>query len=84
MLEVGFGPARNLPHCGENVRSVLAVEPANLAWDRAQEPINDFSRPVERVGIDGARLPVSDASVHAVELWLARPFAWFVSGRASG
>jgi len=66
VLEVGFGSGRNLPHYGHNVRRVLAVEPADLAWARAQQRIADFGRPVERVGLDGAHLPVADASVDAV------------------
>ncbi|XVX20054.1 methyltransferase domain-containing protein [Actinomycetota bacterium] len=66
VLEVGFGSGRTLPYYPDAVCRVLAVEPALKAWDRAAQRIADFGRPVEHVGLDGARLEVPDASVDAV------------------
>ncbi len=66
VLELGFGSGRNLPYYPDAVRRVLAVEPADLAWERAGERVSAFRRPVERVSLDGASLPVPDGSVDAV------------------
>ena len=66
VLELGFGSGRNLPYYPPEVSRVLAVEPADLAWERARGRRDAFGRPVERVGLDGASLPVPDASVDAV------------------
>ncbi|MCW2786022.1 MAG: SAM-dependent methyltransferase [Marmoricola sp.] len=66
VLEVGFGSGTNLSHYPDAVRRVLAVEPADVAWQRASRPISAFGRPVERIGLDGARIDVPDASVDTV------------------
>jgi ubiquinone/menaquinone biosynthesis C-methylase UbiE len=66
VLEVGFGSGTNLLHYPATVRRVLAVEPSDVAWRRAQRRFADFGRPVERVGLDGADLALPDASVDAV------------------
>ncbi|MCW2856265.1 MAG: SAM-dependent methyltransferase [Marmoricola sp.] len=66
VLEVGFGSGTNLAHYPAAVSTVLAVEPSDLAWRRAQDAVRDFDRPVVRVGLDGASLAMSDASVDAV------------------
>lgn len=66
VLEIGFGTGANLPHYGDGVTRVLAVEPADLAWERAAQRIEAFGRPVERIGLDGARLSAADESVDAV------------------
>ena len=66
VVEVGFGSGRNLAHYGADVTGVLAVEPADLAWERALPRIAAFGRPVERVGTDAAGLDLSTASVDAV------------------
>ncbi|HET7762493.1 MAG TPA: class I SAM-dependent methyltransferase [Phycicoccus sp.] len=66
VVELGFGSGRNLPHYPAAVHRVLAVEPADLAWERARERVGAFGRTVERVGLDGADLPLEDASVDAV------------------
>jgi ubiquinone/menaquinone biosynthesis C-methylase UbiE len=66
VLEIGFGSGLNLRFYPGSVERVLAVEPSDLAW-RLAEPRMAGDRPaVERVGLDGARLPVPDASVDAV------------------
>lgn len=66
VLELGFGSGTNLAHYGPGVTRVLAVEPSDLAWEKASSRIAAFGRPVERAGLDGARLEVADASVDAV------------------
>lgn len=66
VLELGFGSGRNLRHYPPEVTRVQAVEPSDVAWGRASEAIADFGRPVTRVGLDGAALPVADRSVDAV------------------
>jgi SAM-dependent methyltransferase len=66
VLELGFGSGLNLDHYGPEVTRVLAVEPSDLAWERAADRIARFGRPVERVGLDGARVNLADASVDAV------------------
>lgn len=66
VLEVGFGSGTNLRHYPDAVERVLAVEPADLAWERAQDAVAGFGRPVTRVGLDGAALTLPDESVDAV------------------
>jgi ubiquinone/menaquinone biosynthesis C-methylase UbiE len=66
VLEVGFGSGTNLLHYPAAVRRVLAVEPSDVAWRRAHRRFDDFGRPVERVGLDGAALDLPDDSVDTV------------------
>jgi ubiquinone/menaquinone biosynthesis C-methylase UbiE len=67
VLEIGFGSGLNLPYYPRGVERVLAVEPSDLAW-RLAEPrmATAGTPPVERVGLDGARLPVPDGSMDGV------------------
>ena len=66
VLEIGFGSGRNLPFYPDAVSRVLAVEPSQIAWERARERIAAFGGTVDRVGVDAARLPVEASSVDAV------------------
>ncbi|HYN30743.1 MAG TPA: methyltransferase domain-containing protein [Dermatophilaceae bacterium] len=65
VLEVGFGSGLSLPFYGEEVTRVLAAEPSDLAWERSAERRSAFGRPVERVAVDAARLPLPDGGVDA-------------------
>jgi SAM-dependent methyltransferase len=65
VLEIGFGSGRNLPHLPPQVRSVLAVEPSEVALRlaagrRAASPVA-----VVVVGDDAQDLPLPDGSVDA-------------------
>lgn len=66
VLEVGFANGTNLLHYPDAVRRVYAVEPSDVAWRHAERRIREFGRPVERIGLDGARLSLPDDSVDAV------------------
>lgn len=66
VLELGFGSGSNLPHYGEEVERVMAVEPSDLAWDRSRHRIEEFGPPVERIGLDGASLDIEDSTVDEV------------------
>lgn len=66
VLELGFGSGANLPHFPEAVTEVLAVDPSTAAWERARSRIDGFGRPVRRVGLDAAELPLAAASVDTV------------------
>jgi ubiquinone/menaquinone biosynthesis C-methylase UbiE len=66
VVELGFASGRNLPHYPTEVERVLAVEPADLAWERARGRVRAFGRPVERVSRDAADLPLPDGTVDAV------------------
>ena len=66
VLEIGFGSGLNLRHYPPGVAELLAVEPSDLAWRLAEPRMVTRTPPVQRVGLDGTRLPVPDGSVDAV------------------
>ncbi|WP_176818951.1 class I SAM-dependent methyltransferase [Quadrisphaera sp. DSM 44207] len=65
VLEVGFGAGPNAPHYPPAVTRVSAVEPSDVAWRLARRRVAAAPVPVERVGLDGQRLPLPDACVDA-------------------
>src|SRR4029453_151677 len=66
VLEIGFGSGLNLRHYPPEVERGLAVEPSHRAWRLAQPRMREGAPPVERIGLDGARLPVPDGALDAV------------------
>jgi ubiquinone/menaquinone biosynthesis C-methylase UbiE len=70
VLEIGFGSGLNVPFYPEAVTGVDAIEPADLAWKLAGERLADSPVPVERSGLDGQRLPLTDDSCDtALSTW---------------
>lgn len=65
VVEVGFGSGRNLPLLPSSVTRVSAVEPNDWAWQAAAERIDGFSGAVDRIGLDGAQIALTDGSVDA-------------------
>lgn len=70
VVEIGFGSGWNVLYYPAAVDSVAAVEPADVAWKLAAERVAASPVAVERVGLDGARLPLDDASCDtALSTW---------------
>ena len=70
VLEIGFGSGRNVPYYGPEVTRVRAVDPAVVGRKLAAARVEERGLPVEYVGLDGARLPIEDASVdHVLTTW---------------
>jgi ubiquinone/menaquinone biosynthesis C-methylase UbiE len=66
VLEIGFGSGLNVPHYPTSVSRVLAVDPATVGRKLAQGRIDERGVDVAFVGLDGASIPVDDASVDSV------------------
>lgn len=66
VVELGFGSGRSLPYYSAAVTRVYAVEPSDIAWSRAADRIAEAPCEVTRIGLDGARIALADASVDAV------------------
>ncbi|MEU1209336.1 class I SAM-dependent methyltransferase [Nocardia sp. NPDC005825] len=70
VVEIGFGSGRNVPFYPETVKSVSAVEPADLGWRMAAGRVAASTIPVERAGLDGQALPFADNSFDsALSTW---------------
>ena len=63
VLELGFGSGLNCALYPEAVTSVLAIEPADKAWDMAAKRRSQSTAPISRAGLDGQRLDLADHSV---------------------
>lgn len=62
VLEIGYGSGLNLEHYPDAVERVLAVEPSAGARRLAGRREERTQLPVEHVGLDGATIPLDDAS----------------------
>lgn len=70
VVEVGFGSGANVPYYPSAVKRVFAVEPALVARKLAGKRLAASSVPVQLVGLDGAAIPLDDASVdNALSTW---------------
>lgn len=63
VVEIGFGSGGNIGLYPPEVTEIVAVEPSDVAWQLSASRRSGSSVPVSRVGLDGARLPLADASV---------------------
>ena len=62
VVEVGFGSGLNIPYYPPEVRTVAAVEPADTGWKLAGKRLAAAGVPIDRTGLDGQSLPLSDDS----------------------
>lgn len=70
VVEIGFGSGLNVPFYPAAVESVAAVEPSDVAWRLAADRMGASAVRIDRVGLDGARLPLDDASCDtALSTW---------------
>jgi SAM-dependent methyltransferase len=60
VIEVGFGSGLNVPYYPAAVKTVAAIEPADLGWRLASTRLAATNIPVERSGLDGQSLPFPD------------------------
>ncbi len=65
VLELGFGSGPNADYYPADVDEVLAVEPSDAGWGLSAKRRAQMRLPVQRVGLDGQRLPVADTSIDA-------------------
>ena len=70
VIEIGFGSGTNVPFYHSHVRSVAAIEPADVAWKLAAKRLAASPVRVERSGLDGQSLPFGDETFDsAVSTW---------------
>ena len=65
VVEIGFGSGLNVPYYPQTVRSVAAVEPADVGWKLAAKRLDQTSVPIRRAGLDAETLPFPDDSFDA-------------------
>lgn len=69
VVEIGFGTGLNAEHyrSGDDaVEQVLAVEPSDDMWKRAEKRVAEAAVPIERIAADAAKLPFASGSVDSV------------------
>ncbi len=65
VVEIGFGSGLNVPLLPPEVTHVYAVDPSLVGRKLSEERVQASPVPIEFVGLDGAHLPLDDASVDA-------------------
>jgi ubiquinone/menaquinone biosynthesis C-methylase UbiE len=65
VVEIGFGSGLNVPLYPDDVDTVYAVDPSLVARKLSAERVEASPVDVQFVGLDGASLPLDDASVDA-------------------
>jgi ubiquinone/menaquinone biosynthesis C-methylase UbiE len=65
VVEIGFGSGLNIPFYPPEMTSVAAIEPADTGWKLAGRRVSGSPVPIERTGLDGQTLPLSDHSCDA-------------------
>jgi ubiquinone/menaquinone biosynthesis C-methylase UbiE len=63
VVEIGFGSGLNVPLYPDDVAKVYAVDPSLVARKLSSDRVEASSVDVQFVGLDGASLPLDDASV---------------------
>lgn len=70
VVELGFGSGTNIPYYPPAVERVYAIDPALVGRKLAAKRLAASDVPVEFVGLDGASIPLPDASVdNALTTW---------------
>jgi ubiquinone/menaquinone biosynthesis C-methylase UbiE len=70
VVEIGFGSGLNVPYYPPAVRSVKAIDPSAVGKQLARDRVASALVPIEYVGLDGAHLPLPDASAdHVLSTW---------------
>ena len=70
IVEIGFGSGLNVPYYPSAVRSVKAIAPSAVGQKLAHDRVAAAAIPIEYVGLDGAHLPLPDASTdHVLSTW---------------
>jgi SAM-dependent methyltransferase len=65
IVEIGFGSGHNLASLPSKVRSVAAVEPSAVAWQRSLPRRQAAGISVKLAGLDGQRINLADRSCDA-------------------
>lgn len=65
VVELGFGSGANVGVYPAAVTQVTAIEPSDAAWAMAADRLATAKIPIQRGGLDGARIPFADNTFDA-------------------